>query len=430
MQSVSVGGLPVSRLCLGTMYFGSTVARETSYALLDGYAEAGGNFLDTANNYAYWVDGGSGDESETLVGRWLANRSARDHVVLATKVGARPRPGGTSLEDAQGLSARAVAEQVEGSLRRLGTDRIDLLYTHIHDPHTPVEETLRALTDLVQAGKVREIAASNLTRDQLAEAVDTSGKHGLATYRALPRTSPRRSCSTTRSGCTAPTTRSCRWRTPRCWAAPTPAPTGRCPASTRPTGRRTRSPRCARWARTWAPHRTRCSTPGCSPPASCRWWASPAPGSSPRRWPRTRSPCRRTPSPCWRRRARAEAFTPQPDRWPGGEPGRWRRWVTTTRVPRDGTSVMLRGRVPSGRRRAGRRSTRLSTTCSMVVASSMDRPAPRHRRMPPPNGIQVAGGGCPERKCSGWKSSGAAYTSGLRCTRPIAGNTTIPFGSR
>jgi len=185
MQSVSVGGLPVSRLCLGTMYFGSTVARETSYALLDGYAEAGGNFLDTANNYAYWVDGGSGDESETLVGRWLANRSARDHVVLATKVGARPRPGGTSLEDAQGLSARAVAEQVEGSLRRLGTDRIDLLYTHIHDPHTPVEETLRALTDLVQAGKVREIAASNLTRDQLAEAVDTSGKHGLATYRAL-----------------------------------------------------------------------------------------------------------------------------------------------------------------------------------------------------------------------------------------------------
>jgi len=185
MQSVSVGGLPVSRLCLGTMYFGSTVAWETSYALLDGYAEAGGNFLDTANNYAYWVDGGSGDESETLVGRWLANRSARDHLVLATKVGARPRPGGTSLEDAQGLSARAVAEQVEGSLRRLGTDRIDLLYTHIHDPHTPVEETLRALTDLVQAGKVREIAASNLTRDQLAEAVDTSGKHGLATYRAL-----------------------------------------------------------------------------------------------------------------------------------------------------------------------------------------------------------------------------------------------------
>ncbi len=74
MQSVSVGGLPVSRLCLGTMYFGSTVARETSYALLDGYAEAGGNFLDTANNYAYWVDGGSGDESETLVGRSSPSR--------------------------------------------------------------------------------------------------------------------------------------------------------------------------------------------------------------------------------------------------------------------------------------------------------------------------------------------------------------------
>lgn len=188
MQAVSLGGatpFAVSRLCLGAMYFGSTVPERTSYALLDGYREAGGNFVDTANNYAFWVDGGTGDESETLVGRWLADRSAREDVVLATKVGARPRPGGSTLADAQGLSAAAVVEQVEGSLRRLRTDRVDLLYTHIHDAATPVEETLRALTDLVAAGKVRAIGASNLTRAHLAEAVDTSHELGLASYRAL-----------------------------------------------------------------------------------------------------------------------------------------------------------------------------------------------------------------------------------------------------
>jgi aryl-alcohol dehydrogenase-like predicted oxidoreductase len=188
MQAVSIAGatpFAVSRLCLGAMFFGSTVDERASYTLLDGYREAGGNFLDTANNYAFWVDGATGDESETLVGRWLADRSARDETVVATKVGARPRPGGTSLADAQGLSAAAVAEQVEGSLRRLRTDRIDLLYTHIHDAATPVEETLRALTDLVAAGKVREIGASNLTLAQLAEAVDTGQRHGLAGHRAL-----------------------------------------------------------------------------------------------------------------------------------------------------------------------------------------------------------------------------------------------------
>jgi aryl-alcohol dehydrogenase-like predicted oxidoreductase len=187
MQSVRLGDTPlaVSRMCLGTMYFGTLVAEPAAYAVLDRYAEAGGTFLDTANNYAYWVAGGTGDESETLVGRWLADRAARDRVVLATKIGARPAVGNGSPAGVRGLSARAVAEQVEGSLRRLGTDRIDLLYTHIHDRHTPIAETLHALTDLVAAGKVRAIAASNLTRPQLAEATETSQLHGLARYRAL-----------------------------------------------------------------------------------------------------------------------------------------------------------------------------------------------------------------------------------------------------
>src|SRR5439155_20112071 len=119
-----------------------------AYAVLDAYREAGGNFLDTANNYAFWV-GGTGDESETLLGRWLADRSAREDMVVATKIGGRPRAEGASPGDVRGLAPEAVIEQVEGSLRRLRTDRIDLLYTHIPDPRTPVEQTLRALTDLV-----------------------------------------------------------------------------------------------------------------------------------------------------------------------------------------------------------------------------------------------------------------------------------------
>jgi aryl-alcohol dehydrogenase-like predicted oxidoreductase len=167
------------------MFFGTTVVPEAAYAVLDRYREAGGNFVDTANNYAFWIDGGTGDESETLVGRWLAERRARDEIVLATKVGARPRPGGRSLADALGLSRQAIIAQVEESLRRLNVERIDLLYAHIRDGATPQEETLRAFDELVRAGKVGAIGASNHTRDDLAEAVDTSRKYGLAEYRFL-----------------------------------------------------------------------------------------------------------------------------------------------------------------------------------------------------------------------------------------------------
>jgi aryl-alcohol dehydrogenase-like predicted oxidoreductase len=187
MQQVTVVGTPltVARLCLGAMFFGTSVDPADSYALLDAYREAGGNFLDTANNYAFWVDGASGDESETLVGRWLAERRARDEVVLATKLGARPQPGSRSLERIEGLSAGAIVEQLEGSLRRLGVDHVDVLYAHIRDHAVPQEETLRAFDDLVRAGKVRTIGASNMTRDDLAEATDISRKHGLAEYRML-----------------------------------------------------------------------------------------------------------------------------------------------------------------------------------------------------------------------------------------------------
>jgi aryl-alcohol dehydrogenase-like predicted oxidoreductase len=187
MQQVAVTGtsLSVSRLCLGAMFFGTSVDETNSYAVLDAYREAGGTFVDTANNYAFWVDGATGDESELLVGRWLADRKARDEVVLATKVGGRPTQGSRSLDSVEGLGAQAIVAQLEGSLRRLSVDHVDVLYAHIPDYATPQEETLRAFDQLVRAGKARTIAASNFTRDDLADAIDISRKEGLAEYRLL-----------------------------------------------------------------------------------------------------------------------------------------------------------------------------------------------------------------------------------------------------
>jgi len=166
------------------MYFGTTVGERHAFALLDRYVEAGGRLIDTANNYAFWADGGTGDESETVLGKWLRSRGHRDEISLATKVGARPRPGGHSLDDAVGLSAAAVRDQVEASLRRLGVDQLDLLYAHIDDTQTPLEQTLAAFDDLVGDGLVRAVACSNLTLPRLREAHDISERDGLARYEA------------------------------------------------------------------------------------------------------------------------------------------------------------------------------------------------------------------------------------------------------
>lgn len=184
-RRLSKTGLEVSGLCLGTMYFGTTVAQDRAFALLDRYVEAGGRLLDTANNYAFWVEGGTGNESEQLLGRWLTSRRTRDDVVLATKVGARPRPGSRSLEDVEGLSAAAVREQVQGSLHRLGTDHIDLLYAHIDDATTPLAETLATFDTLVRDGLVSAVACSNLALPRLREAHAISATAGLARYEAM-----------------------------------------------------------------------------------------------------------------------------------------------------------------------------------------------------------------------------------------------------
>ncbi|MQS37526.1 aldo/keto reductase [Streptomyces katsurahamanus] len=148
-------------IALGTMTFGTSVDGPGSFAVLDRFAELGGTVLDTADNYAFWAEGATGDESETVVGDWLASRGQRDSMVIGTKGGARPTVPGTGLETAEGLSAAALTAAAEGSLRRLRTDHIDVYWTHIQDPAVPAEETVGALASLVDSGKAVALGASN-----------------------------------------------------------------------------------------------------------------------------------------------------------------------------------------------------------------------------------------------------------------------------
>ncbi len=177
MAKIGTTSLDVFPLCLGGNVFGWTADEKQSFAVLDAYAAAGGNFVDTADAYSAWVPGHEGGESETILGRWMAARGNRDRLVVATKVG---RWSGLS-----GLSARTIRAAAEGSLRRLRTDRIDLYYAHADDAATPLEETLGAFDALVREGKVRYIAASNYTAPRLAEALTVSKRRGLARYVAL-----------------------------------------------------------------------------------------------------------------------------------------------------------------------------------------------------------------------------------------------------
>lgn len=166
--SVLTGTYP---LCLGGNVFGWTIGEEDAFAVLDAYAAAGGNFIDTADSYSVWYEGNSGGESETIIGRWMALRGNRADLILTSKVG-----------QLTGVTAAAVAGAVEASLRRLQTDYVDFYYAHIDDPDTPLAETLGALDTLRSAGKVREIGASNYTANRLGEALDVSEREGLARY--------------------------------------------------------------------------------------------------------------------------------------------------------------------------------------------------------------------------------------------------------
>jgi aryl-alcohol dehydrogenase-like predicted oxidoreductase len=177
LRPLGPSDLEVFPLCLGGNVFGWTADEAQSFAVLDAYAAAGGNFVDSADVYAAWAEGNQGGESETIIGRWMAARGNRSDVVIATKVGSHPAY--------QGLSATNIKAAAEESLRRLGTDYIDLYYTHHDDPSVPVEEIITALDDLVTAGKVRSIAASNISPERLQESLDFSDREDVARYAAL-----------------------------------------------------------------------------------------------------------------------------------------------------------------------------------------------------------------------------------------------------
>ncbi|QBJ91244.1 aldo/keto reductase [Streptomyces seoulensis] len=177
LRKLGSSSIEVFPLALGGNVFGWTADRDTSFAVLDAYRFAGGNFIDTADSYSAWVEGNQGGESETILGEWVRARGVRDQVVIATKVSQHP--------DFKGLGAANIKAAADASLRRLGTDHIDLYYTHFDQPEVPVEEIIGALDELVRAGKVRYIGASNISAERLKESLEFSERAGLARYVAL-----------------------------------------------------------------------------------------------------------------------------------------------------------------------------------------------------------------------------------------------------
>jgi aryl-alcohol dehydrogenase-like predicted oxidoreductase len=175
-------GLKVSPLCLGTMQFGWTADETMSHRVLMTAYESGVNFIDTADIYSRWADGNPGGVAEQIIGHWMKqNNIPREKVILATKV--RGNMGGG--QDDEGLSHRHIMHAVENSLRRLGTDHLDLYQAHWIDEKTPIEETLRAFDELVRQGKVRYIGASNYSAWELMQALWDSDRNGLARFDSL-----------------------------------------------------------------------------------------------------------------------------------------------------------------------------------------------------------------------------------------------------
>jgi len=183
MQYRNLGrtGLKVSELCLGTMQWGWTADEAASFAVMDAFVAAGGNFIDTADVYSRWAEGNPGGVSEEIIGRWMKERGNRRQIVLATKVRGVMWDG----PNGEGLSRGHIMTAVEDSLRRLQTDHIDLYQTHWFDAGTPIDETLRALDDLVRQGKVRYVGCSNYPAWRLAKALWASDKLGLARYDSI-----------------------------------------------------------------------------------------------------------------------------------------------------------------------------------------------------------------------------------------------------
>ena len=163
--------LDVFPLNLGGNTFGWTSDREQSFAVLDAFVEAGGNFIDTADSYAMWAEGSEGGDSEAILGEWLAARGNRDQIVLATKVGGKP--------SRQGLAADNADAALDESLQRLQTDYVDLYYAHYDDETVSIEEQVRIADGLVKSGRVRHIALSNFTPERMREWFEVATREGL-----------------------------------------------------------------------------------------------------------------------------------------------------------------------------------------------------------------------------------------------------------
>lgn len=175
-------GLKISPICLGTMQFGWTADPDTSHQIMGRAVDLGCNFFDTADVYSRWIEGNDGGVSERIIGDWLASGAVpRENIIIATKVRGTMGKAVTS----QGLSRHHIMNAVEASLRRLQTDYIDLYQVHSPDQETPLDETLTALSDLVQMGKVRYIGCSNYPAWLLAKSLWISDVHHLARFDSL-----------------------------------------------------------------------------------------------------------------------------------------------------------------------------------------------------------------------------------------------------
>jgi aryl-alcohol dehydrogenase-like predicted oxidoreductase len=179
MQTVKLGNSDVSALCLGILQMGTRVDKTTSYSILDAYFEAGGRFIDTANNYSKWHAGGVGTESETMLGQWMTDRGNRDELFIATKVGFNRDDIG------QSLSTKTIADEAEGSLKRLQTDRVDLYYAHADIRKDPLDKTLEAFNKLVVDGRAMALGCSNYLAWRIEQARGLSRNNGWAEYRCV-----------------------------------------------------------------------------------------------------------------------------------------------------------------------------------------------------------------------------------------------------
>jgi aryl-alcohol dehydrogenase-like predicted oxidoreductase len=181
MQLRTLGrtNMQVSPLMLGGNVFGWTADEPTSFAILDAFVTAGGNFIDTADVYSAWVPGHTGGESETVIGKWFKRSGNRAQIILATKVGFPLGP------DKKGLSAAYIERAVEDSLRRLQTDYIDIYFSHTDDAGVTMDETLSAYQRLIEKGKVRVLGVSNFSKERMSEAIAASKQHSLPAYQVV-----------------------------------------------------------------------------------------------------------------------------------------------------------------------------------------------------------------------------------------------------